>query len=463
MARRFHAAAPVAAPARLRGGRASQGSALREEERPRRRSGLPCQGEEAGASPCGVPAGGGRRLASDLHHAPAPKPRRAATRRQGDPRRLALDDARQGLHRPAQPEQPEQPDRELRERRATGRDPLGRDRGSDDQQRFRANLALPRVRERADRPAPGHARRERRRARVRRKGTRVHRAQHGRARVVRLLATRAIRSPFMFEIEERGGLGRRALWTRGDRSLTTPLVLFVQEGPRAAPSYAEALFVSERTDDPRFQIRHGGSFFAPRPAAHPDDLPPTKGTPLSLEGLEIPQEGMARDLAIGTGESDLPSGKSAQAGFLADGPGVDRSPRAFVGMARRVRETLGPAKVVAVARPATPCHLSVLVYAGIDVVDSSRMVLDSARDLFHTADGAVPAADADRDACGCPACAASEGLRAHNERALYREMLLVRSHLMHGRLREHVERRLAKAPCNTAGGPPLDLRAYDSA
>ena len=265
----------------------------------------------------------------------------------------------------------------------------------------------------------------------------------------------------MFEIEERGGLGRRALWTRGDRSLTTPLVLFVQEGPRAAPSYAEALFVSERTEDPRLQIRHGGSFFAPRPAAHPDDLPPTKGTPLSLEGLEIPQEVVAGDLAIVTGESDLPSAKSAQAIFLANGPEFERSPREFVAMVRSVRETLGPSTVVAVTGLATPSNLSVLVYAGIDIVDSSRMILDSARDRFHTADGAVPAADADRNACGCPACAASEDLRAHNEQALYREMLLVRSHLLHGRLREHVERRLANAPWNTAVVRHLDLRAYE--
>src|SRR2546430_10699135 len=134
----------------------------------------------------------------------------------------------------------------------------------------------------------------------------------------------------MFEIEGRGGLGRRGLWTRGDRSLTTPLVLFVQEGPRAAPSYAEALFVSERTEDPRFQIRHGGSFFAPRPAAHPDDLPATKGTPLSLEGLEIPQAVVAEDFAIVTGGSALPSVESAGAGFLSNGAGVERTPRAFV-------------------------------------------------------------------------------------------------------------------------------------
>src|SRR5256712_13247650 len=89
------------------------------------------------------------------------------------------------------------------------------------------------------------------------------------------------------------------------------------------------------------------------------------------------------------------------------------------------------------------------------------MRLDSARGLFHTADGTVPLAEADRDACGCPACAAGEDLGAHNDRALFREMLLVRNHLVHGRLRELVERRLANAPWKTALVRHLDLREYD--
>ncbi len=265
----------------------------------------------------------------------------------------------------------------------------------------------------------------------------------------------------MFEIEARGGLGRTGNWTRGSRTLSTPLVLFVHSDSRPAPAYAEALFVADRREDPRFQIRAGGSFFSPRPPAHPDDLPPTKGTPRSLDDLEIPQVTLAGDLAIVAGESDLSAAKAADAVFLANGPEFERSPREFVAAIRRIREALGPAKVVAVTGLATPSNLSVMVYGGIDVVDSSRVMLDSARGLFHTADGAIPVAEADRDACGCPACAAGEDLRAHNDRALYREMLLVRNHLAHGRLRELVERRLANAPWNTAVVRHLDLREYD--
>ena len=265
----------------------------------------------------------------------------------------------------------------------------------------------------------------------------------------------------MFEIDARGGLGRKGRWTRGERTLTTPLVLFLHGGARTAPSYAEGLLVSERTEDPRFQVRVGGSFFAPRPANNPDDLPAAKGIPLALADLEIPHEAVAGDWAVVSGESDLVAAKGVSGVFIANGPEFERSPREFVSAIRVVREILGPAKVVAVTGLATPSNLSVLVYAGIDVVDSSRMRLDSARRLFHTADGTVPLSEADRDACGCPACAAGEDLGAHNDRALFREMLLVRNHLVHGRLRELVERRLANAPWNTAVVRHLDLREFD--
>src|SRR5256885_14272067 len=193
--------------------------------------------------------------------------------------------------------------------------------------------------------------------------------------------------PSMFEIEARGGPGPRAICTRGDVALTTPLVLFVHHGSRAAPSYAEGLIVAERTGDPRFQIRVGGSFFAPQPPTDPDDLPPSKGTPRSLADLEIPQETVAGEWAVVARESDLVAAKSAVGLFLTNGPEFERSPREFVAAVREVRETLGPSKVVAVTGLARPSDLAVLAYAGIDMVDSSRMLLDRARGRVHHAHG----------------------------------------------------------------------------
>lgn len=265
----------------------------------------------------------------------------------------------------------------------------------------------------------------------------------------------------MFEIEAHGGLGRKGSWTRSGHTLRTPLVLSTRRDARTAPDYAEALLVSERMDDGRLQVRVGGTFFSPRVAEHPDDLPPSKGLPLSVAGLEQPAETQPGEIAVVADETDLARAAGADSVFLANGPEFERSPREFVGLMGQVREILGPAKVVAVTGLATPSNVAVLVYAGIDVVDSSRMVLESARGLFHTSDGSSPIAEVDRNACGCLACSAGEPLQAHNELALHREVLLVRNHLSHGRLRELVERRIANAPWNTAVVRHLDLRGYD--
>src|SRR5437773_1010873 len=265
----------------------------------------------------------------------------------------------------------------------------------------------------------------------------------------------------MFELEAHGGLGRKGTWTRSGRALATPLVLFVQTPAHPAPPYAEALLVSNRIEDPRLQIRVSGSFFEPREAGHPDDLPPSKGTPLSMADLEFPEEPPVGDVAIVTAENDLSRAANAEIMFLANGPQFERSPREFVAAIRRVKESLGPARVLAVTGLATPSNVPVLGYAGSAVIDSSRMVLDSARGLFHTSDGSIEVEEAEPAACGCPSCVAGGDLQGHNDFALHRAVLLVRNHLAHGRLRELVERRLANAPWNTAVVRHLDLRGYD--
>jgi archaeosine synthase len=265
----------------------------------------------------------------------------------------------------------------------------------------------------------------------------------------------------MFEILDRGGLGRSGLWTRSGRQVRTPTVLFIALASRPAPPFAEALLVADRNEDPRLQIRIGGSYFAPRVPEHSDDLPPWKGVPRSLADLEIPEPGVRGDTAVVGAEADLESAKAAEIVVVANGPEFVRSPRDFAAFVTRIRDALGPSTISWVPGLACPSNLAVLVYAGVDLLDSSRVALDSARGLFHTSDGVVPLAEADRAACGCPSCAEESDLLGHNLRALYRETLLVRNHLAHGRLRELVERRLANDPWNTAVVRHLDLRHYD--
>ena len=139
----------------------------------------------------------------------------------------------------------------------------------------------------------------------------------------------------MFEILDRGGLGRTGRWTFGGRDLRAPAVLFVYRPSSRAPSFAEALLVESPVDDARLQVRVRGSYFAPAPAAGPGDLPPTKGLPRSVADVDIPQEPADGGLALITSEGDLDRLGMPEAAFLANGPEFLRSPRGFVQLLAR--------------------------------------------------------------------------------------------------------------------------------
>ncbi len=265
----------------------------------------------------------------------------------------------------------------------------------------------------------------------------------------------------MLEILDRGGLGRTGVWTHEGREIRTPTVLFVHRESAPAPRFAEVLFASKPMEDSRPQVVETGTYFAPRPSGSPWELPPSKGLPRSVAGLERSAAASVGPLAVVTADGDRQGAMGADAVFLANGPEFARDSRDFAGVVAGAREELGPSKVLGVPGLATPSNLAVLIYAGVDLVDSSRVLLDSARGVFHTADGTMDAAAADLDACGCAACVQGLGLRAHNELALHREMLLVRNHILHGHLRELVERRLANDPWNTAVLRHIDLRHGD--
>ena len=265
----------------------------------------------------------------------------------------------------------------------------------------------------------------------------------------------------MFEVLDRGGLGRTGRWTIDGREIRTPVVLFVHRPRAPSPSFAEALLVAKHAEDPRPQIRVSGSFFAPREDDGALAIPPTKGLPRSVADLDVPGSATPGPLAAVTSDEDLRAARDAEAVFFANGPEFARDPRGFVSTVAQAKEELGPMMGLGVTGLASRANLAALAYAGVDLVDSSRVLLDSARGLFHTSEGVGSVAEADREACGCVACSEGRDLRAHNERALQREMLLVRNYLLHGRLRELVERRLANDPWNTAVLRHLDLRHAD--
>lgn len=143
----------------------------------------------------------------------------------------------------------------------------------------------------------------------------------------------------------------------------------------------------------------------------------------------------------------------------------------FVRAIGEIRHLLGADPLLWTPRVALPHRLALLVYLGVDLVDTTEALVRSAEGEFLTPELGVfdrAASDAET-ACDCPACAAArdpaEG--RHAQWQLDREMRRVRSALRARRLRELVEARLSAEPvlaellryADAELGPALEERA----
>jgi archaeosine synthase alpha-subunit len=122
----------------------------------------------------------------------------------------------------------------------------------------------------------------------------------------------------------------------------------------------------------------------------------------------------------------------------------------FVRAIQAVREQLGAQPILWAPRVALPHRLALLVYLGIDLLDTTEGIWRAAQGTFFDSDLGIldlPAAREERR-CDCEACRSSPpaSLEEHTTLLYRRETALVRTALRSGRLRELVEGRLTAEP-----------------
>jgi archaeosine synthase len=127
-----------------------------------------------------------------------------------------------------------------------------------------------------------------------------------------------------------------------------------------------------------------------------------------------------------------------------------------------LREKVGYQSLIYTPGIATPWNIALLIYAGIDLFDTSRIALESRMGNFLTPIGKL-GTDGERK-CYCKGCATEdeyESLLLHNYYAALRELELVRSYIKQRRLRELVELRAPADAWSMGVLRHLDLRFYD--
>ncbi|MCI4362018.1 MAG: DUF5591 domain-containing protein, partial [Thermoplasmata archaeon] len=122
----------------------------------------------------------------------------------------------------------------------------------------------------------------------------------------------------------------------------------------------------------------------------------------------------------------------------------------FVKAIRELRERLGARPLVWAPRVALPHRLPMLVYLGVDLLDTTETLWRANGGTYFDLEvGEVePESSPDRRACECAGCRSmgSPDLAAHGLALLERERRSVLSAIRTGRLRERVEARLGAEP-----------------
>jgi archaeosine synthase len=147
--------------------------------------------------------------------------------------------------------------------------------------------------------------------------------------------------------------------------------------------------------------------------------------------------------AVVSSETAGPQGTDAY--VLSNAQQLAGHAQAFVEGIVDVRESIPADTALYLPGVATPGNVAVLAYAGVDLFDTDRAVVEGTRGKYLTPDGDAFLEDLTELPCACPACQQprSEFDRSdcaeHNEHALRAALGTVRERIRAGRLRDYIE------------------------
>jgi archaeosine synthase alpha-subunit len=283
----------------------------------------------------------------------------------------------------------------------------------------------------------------------------------------------------MLEVLTRSGAARRLAWRRGDHVLKTPLIVahtretgtsthaFLLTGPEPAPAQAAK----------QGAIRITGGFLETSPAASADDgvwghvhvqtehvvagrlaMLSTPPRPPTLDEFAFPgQATQARDTP---GTHEPAEGLVIMSDEIAVAPGLvglagDPAPLA-AGLVR-AREQAGPARLLMTPGFALVHHAALMVYAGVDLLDTLGVERATHAGWYLTSEGAWKAKELRAPLCGGPCCqdqAPNEmdyaALLQHNLSTFAEEHQRIIGHMENDSLRSLVETRARAHPGTAA-------------
>lgn len=244
----------------------------------------------------------------------------------------------------------------------------------------------------------------------------------------------------MFEVADRAGLARTVNWTVGGTKALLPNILFHSSMPFPAPPYAE-MSVARTENGLRAEVG-GETAFVIQDIINP---------PLSYRKEASIDE--AQGALIVRGEAGDLRLRPEEVFVMGNAFELRRDARAFAAAVASLRNNIGYNRLIYAPGIMEPSNLALLVYMGVDLMDSSLLVYQGSRGRLLLPEGVLSASDAEWSS-------PQEAVR-HNLDAAWKELQLVRYMIRAGRLRELAENRAHSTPWGVAALRLFDREHYD--
>jgi len=252
----------------------------------------------------------------------------------------------------------------------------------------------------------------------------------------------------VFERGRREGLARTGRWTRASGGVVElPEILWVESEAAPAPPWAGLRLRAARgaAGGPEgFSLGASGFQIEPRGEAAADFLPGFRG---GEAAPALVRATTGETAVVYVSREEVPAiPDSIEVGVLGNALPLLNDSARFVQALLGLRQRLGPARILYAPAIAEPARLALLVYLGIDLLDSTASLLWAHRGVLLFPTGRLQLRPGERPPCPCAACSEGRGdlahRLAHNAEILAAELRLVRAALGRGRLRELVEARV---------------------
>lgn len=266
----------------------------------------------------------------------------------------------------------------------------------------------------------------------------------------------------MFEVICRDGIGRLGQF---DEKIITPNIIFAVSKRFKDFDRSEILLTndsevkSKQTKKP--VIFESGSLFYPFEPKEKFVIPADIPYPLSCN--ELSENFRNANICIVHDIENVD--KSAEIYILANSAELIKKEKKFVSAIIGLREKIGYQKIIYAPATGLPNQYALLIFLGVDFLDTLQIILNTRQGFFLTADGKILFQDIKEHFCSCKYCLKEkhdfEHLLMHNYNTAISEMGNIRNAIRAGKLRELVEMRIRSEPTLVALLREADLRYYE--